>query len=327
MRITNREGLTSLSSFTFFPFPFSKAYADFIKQQFGSEVIYFEKNNIVVPLEVIGRKFFQQIKLLAPPFRYKKEIAVDELKSYLNDLHRALKKTGNFMRIIQPHPMSFTTEKPSNSTYCPFGTYITYLQNKSDDDLLNSFDSKYKKAIQHSIKNGGTIILSNNSLNEFYDVYLNTCKRANIHNDSITYFKNLISYFPDNTITSLINDAEGITIGAAFFIFDKHTCYCTHAGSVAGSKLYGGMKHLHFEAMKWMRDKNVKSYDLTGVRINSSNETLQGIFKFKKGFGGELKQGYLWKSDLNKLKCITYDTLLALKTKGKKHKDIIDQEL
>ena len=327
MHITNREGLTSLSSFTFFPFPFSKAYADFIKQQFGNEVIYFEKNNIVVPLEVIGRKFFQQIKLLAPPFRYKKEIAVDELKSYLNDLHRALKKTGNFMRIIQPHPIAFTAETPSDSNYCAFGTYITSLQNKSDEDLLNSFDIKYKKAVQHSIKNGGNVIIDNNCIDRFYAVYNNTCKRANIYCDSLNYFNNLNYHLPYNTIASIINDAEGVTIGAAFFIFDEHACYCTHAGSIPGSNLYGGMKHLHYEVMKWMRDKNVKSYDLTGVRINSSNETLQGIFKFKKGFGGELKQGYLWKSDLNKLKCITYDTLLALKTKGKKHKDIIDQEL
>ncbi len=327
MRITNREGLNNLSSFTFFPLPFSKVYADFIKHQFGNEVIYFEKNNIVVPLEVIGRRFFQQIKLLAPPYRYEKEVEVNELKSYLNDLYQTLKNTGDFMRIIQPHPMAFTSEKPSNSNYCAFGTYITNLQNKTDEDLLNSFDNKYKKAVQHSINNGGTVIINNNVLQDFYTVYLNTCKRANIYYDSLTYFKNLMSYLPNNTVTAIINDAEGITIGTAFFIFDEHTCYCAHAGSVSGSKLYGGMKHLHFEVMKWMRDKFVKQYDLTGVRINSSNETLQGIFKFKKGFGGELKQGYLWKADLIKWKCLLYDLLVLIKSKGKKHKDIIDQEI
>ena len=193
--------------------------------------------------------------------------------------------------------------------------------------MLNEFDVKYKKAVQHSIKNGGTVIITNDSLKEFYSIYLNTCKRATIYYDSLNYFENIISFLPNNAITALINDAEGITIGAAFFIFDKHTCYCTHAGSLPGSKLYGGMKQLHFEMMKWMRDKNVKQYDLTGVRINSNNETLQGIFKFKKGFGGELKQGYLWKADLIKWKCLLYDLLVLIKSKGKKHKDIIDQEL
>lgn len=327
MRITNSEGLTNLNNFSFFPFPFSKAYAEFIKHQFGNEVLYFEKNEIVVPLEVTSRTFFQQIKLLAPPYRNHKEIEAKELQSFLNDLQLALKKSGDFMRIIQPHPMAFTSEKPSDSSNCQFGTYITKLHNKSDDDLLNEFDPKYKKAVQHSIKNGGTVIISKNSINEFYRIYQNTCKRANIYSDSLNYFENIISYLPNNAITALINDAEGITIGAAFFIFDEHACYCTHAGSVPGSKLYGGMKQLHFEVMKWMRDKNVKHYDLTGVRINSSNETLQGIFKFKKGFGGELKQGYLWKADLINWKCFLYDMLLFIKSKGKKHKDIIDQEL
>lgn len=56
------------------------------------------------------------------------------------------------MRIIQPHPMAFTNEKPSNSINCEFGTYITHLQNKSDEDILNSFDSKYKKLFNIALK-------------------------------------------------------------------------------------------------------------------------------------------------------------------------------
>jgi hypothetical protein len=327
MSISTYSELKNRINFSILPFTFSEEYANFIKHQFGNEVIYFEKNKIVVPLEISGRSFFQQIKLLAPPYHNERDIEAEELKSFLNDLQNTLEKSGDFMRIVQPHPMAFTSEKPSNSSHCQFGTYITHLQNKSDDDLLNEFDVKYKKAVQHSIKNGGTVIITNDSLKEFYSIYLNTCKRATIYYDSLTYFKNIITYLPDNTITAIINDAEGITIGAAFFIFDKHTCYCTHAGSLPGSKLYGGMKQLHFEMMKWMRDKNVKQYDLTGVRINSNNETLQGIFKFKKGFGGELKQGYLWKADLIKWKCLLYDLLVLIKSKGKKHKDIIDQEL
>ena len=326
MCITNSEGLTNLASISLFPFQFSKSYANFIKHQFGNEVIYFEKNVIIVPLEITGHRLFQHIKLLAPPFRANKEISADESISFFNDLQYELKNSGKYIRIAQPHPMAFTSEKPSESKNCEFGTYITYLQNKSDEDLLNEFDVKYKKAVQHSIKNGGCVVIDNNTLNEFYSIYLNTCKRANIYCDSLTYFKNLIAYLPDNTITAIIKDEEGLTIGAAFFIFDNHRAYCTHAGSVGGSKLYGAMKHLHFEVIKWMRDKKVKEYDLTGVRINSNNETLQGIFKFKKGFGGDLKQGYLWKSDLIKWKCHVYDLLVLLKSKGKKHQDIIDQE-
>ena len=204
--------------------------------------------------------------------------------------------------------------------------YVNYLQNKSDEELLNEFDVKYKKAVLHSIKNNGTVLIHQNKLNEFYEIYRATCERANIHCDSLNYFKSLINYLPHNTIAAVINDDEGNSIGAGFFIYDQHSCYCTHAGSIPGSKLYGGMKHLHYEVMKQMREKDVQKYDLTGVRINSTNEPLQGIFKFKKGFGGELKQGYLWKTDLNKFKCLIYDNLLLLKTKGKKRKDIIDQE-
>ncbi|MFN5347882.1 MAG: hypothetical protein ACK5B3_11705, partial [Bacteroidota bacterium] len=161
MRITNFEGLTNLDSISLFPFQFSKSFANFIKHQFGNEVIYFEKNEIFVPLEVTGHGFFQQIKLLAAPFRANKEISAHESISFFNDLQHELKNSGKYIRIAQPHPMAFTNEKPSYSKWCEFGTYVNHLQNKSDENLLNEFDVKYKKAVQHSIKNGGNVIIDN----------------------------------------------------------------------------------------------------------------------------------------------------------------------
>jgi hypothetical protein len=326
MSISTYSDLKNRINFSVLPFTFSQEYANFIKHHYGNEVIYFEKNETIVPLELVGKKIFQQVKLIDSPYCNGVCLAGSDLKLFLDDLISSLKKSNQFIRIIQPHPMAFTSEKPDNSKWCEFGTYVNYLQNKSDEELLNEFDVKYKKAVLHSIKNNGTVLIHQNKLNEFYEIYRATCERANIHCDSLNYFKSLINYLPHNTIAAVINDDEGNSIGAGFFIYDQHSCYCTHAGSIQGSKLYGGMKHLHYEVMKQMREKGVHKYDLTGVRINSTNESLQGIFKFKKGFGGELKQGYLWKTDLNKFKCFIYDNLLLLKTKGKKRKDIIDQE-
>ncbi|MFM7016574.1 MAG: peptidoglycan bridge formation glycyltransferase FemA/FemB family protein [Bacteroidota bacterium] len=326
MPIFNLNGFKDHALSSFFPFAFTKEYAEFVKSFYGNDILYFEFNNGFVPFEIIGQSIFKQVKVIGTPYKNGIPLQGEELKTFLNAFILELKKQTDFIRVIQPHPMAFTTELPTNSTWCEFGTYITALKNKSDDELLDCFDSKYKKAVLHSIKNNGSVTIHPTALIDFYDVYENTCKRAKIYCDSIDYFKNIIDHLPQNTMVATISEENGNTIGAAFFIFDQQVCYCTHAGSVAGSKLYGGMKHLHFEVMKWMRNQGVENYDLTGVRINSTNETLQGIFKFKKGFGGELKQGYLWKVDLKKTKCLIYDLLLRIKMKGKLPKDIIDQE-
>jgi lipid II:glycine glycyltransferase (peptidoglycan interpeptide bridge formation enzyme) len=80
-----------------------------------------------------------------------------------------------------------------------------------------------------------------------------------------------------------------------------------------------------------MKTKGVKEYDFVGARLSDiTNTKLEGIQNFKKRFGSELVKGYLWKLDIDKTKCKTYDSLLKIKCKlkGTKFpKDIIDQEL
>ena len=108
-------------------------------------------------------------------------------------------------------------------------------------------------------------------------------------------------------------------------IYSEYAAFCTHAGSGGESKLYGGMKHLHYEMMKLLRDRGVKKYDLVGVRIGGHNPALEGVFRFKRGFGGQLKEGYLWKADSDGLHLKLYDMMSKLKNPNLKP-DIIDQE-
>jgi lipid II:glycine glycyltransferase (peptidoglycan interpeptide bridge formation enzyme) len=135
-----------------------------------------------------------------------------------------------------------------------------------------------------------------------------------------------MQYLKGHTDLGVVYDENG-PIGGIYMLWSKYSALCTHAGSGGvESKLYGGMKHLHYAMMLRMKERGVKLYDLVGVRINSSNAALQGVFRFKKGFGGILREGYLWKTDLSPLPRI-YDLVLLLKNRGRKaHGDIIDQE-
>jgi len=74
-----------------------------------------------------------------------------------------------------------------------------------------------------------------------------------------------------------------------------------------------------------MKESGVNKYDLVGVRIGNNDPALEGVFRFKKGFGGELKKGFLWKTDINPLKAKMYDLLIKIKHPNNKYKDIIDQ--
>ena len=61
--------------------------------------------------------------------------------------------------------------------------------------------------------------------------------------------------------------------------------------------------------------------------INSENEALEGIFRFKKGFGGELKEGYLWKIDIARVRTKVFDLMMRLRHMNAGGvRDIIDEE-
>lgn len=310
------------------PVQFIEGFSTFYKKYHHNEVIIIEDPNTktYLPIRLFNVKQFRFGQILHAPVSKGKEIESLRQTEFLNALIAFLKKIKLIHRLIQPHPFGIMLGKPDHAQSCAFGTYITALEGLDDETILNSYDVKYKKAVQHSIKNGGRVEFGKKTFDDFYAMYTATTERAKIHRDSLEYFKDLYNTLGENHIETGVVYDEDRPIGAIFMIYSPYSALCTHAGSGGESKLYGGMKHLHFEMMKHLRDKGVKTYDLVGVRLNSSNESLQGVFRFKKGFGGDLKEGYLWKIDIAPIPMKIYDFLVRIRQGKNIQKDIIDQE-
>ena len=76
-----------------------------------------------------------------------------------------------------------------------------------------------------------------------------------------------------------------------------------------------------------MKKRGVKKYSFVGFRIDvDPNSKLAGIQHFKKGFGGELVEGYMFKATFSKSKKNLFEFLYMLKNKARHRKDTIDQE-
>ena len=86
------------------------------------------------------------------------------------------------------------------------------------------------------------------------------------------------------------------------------------------------MNLLHWEAIKYFKEKGIKRYDFVGARISpEKGSKLEGIQRFKSRFGPTLKRGYLWKKNINPLKTNLYNFLVLIKTLNCKG-DVVDQE-
>ena len=310
------------------PVQFKKGFSDFYNEYYSSQVLFLheEKTKSWLPLNFMTYKIAKFGQILHPPVSEGMELNAEQQLLFFDRMLAFLKKTSLIDRLIQPHPSGITLAAPKDTKWIPFGSYITELSNFPDDEqLLNSYDVKYKKAIQHSINNGARVVFGKESYQDFYNLYRQTTTRNGIHTDPVEYFNSLRKHLGSgNTETAVVYDGTE-PLGGIFMLYSKYAGLCTHAGSSGNTRLYGAVKYLHFEMMKLLRDRGVQRYDLVGVRIGGSNPALEGIFRFKRGFGGVLKQGFLWKTDINAFPLKFYDLIQKVRNKEQKD-DIIDQE-
>ncbi|HMT30087.1 MAG TPA: peptidoglycan bridge formation glycyltransferase FemA/FemB family protein, partial [Bacteroidia bacterium] len=229
------------------------------------------------------------------PVRNGAELNVEEQRIFFEKLVLFLQQSGGCERLLQPNPYAVLAACPEGSRHCEFGTYLIDLENQSEEQILEKFHPKYQKAVVHSIKNEAEVKIGPEVLKDFYLTYMTTMKKAGLHYDPYDYFEMLWRYMGDERVCTGVVYDNGVPVSGIFLIYTKHSAYLTHAGTQGDSKLYGAAKLLNFEMMKYLKNKGVKIYDFVGVRLKNNNPALEGIFRFKKGFGGELKEGYLWK--------------------------------
>ncbi|MEP7171199.1 MAG: peptidoglycan bridge formation glycyltransferase FemA/FemB family protein [Bacteroidota bacterium] len=326
---SDRDQLSALNNnelpIQFLP-EFANFYQDFYQVQLN--IVFSERLEAYIPFRIQKAKTFRLGQILHAPVDSNtfKELSSKDQLIFFNAFIRYLKENNLCERLIQPHPYGILGALPPSAQSCEFGTYITDLANQTVEEIFNNFNPKYQKAIHHSEKHGAVVRSGWELFDDFYETYHATMQRVHLAADSRNYFQKLYEHLGEKHVTIGVVYDDGKPIGSVFFIHTNYAGYCTHAGSQGESKLYGAVKLLHYEMMKLLKEKSVKRYDLVGVRLKNKNPALEGIFRFKKGFGGELKTGYLWKKDINPVKAKLYDVLRNIKTNKELTKDIIDQE-
>jgi len=309
------------------PFQFLSEFSRFHLHFFREPVYiaYDSELDAFMPIRFLKIKLFKPAQILFAPVRDHVELNAHEQLIFFKRLIEVLEKKDGCERLVQPHPYGIHSAHPPMSKFCEFGTYVVDLKNQTEEEIFGKFHPKYQKAIFHSIKNHAVVKFGPETLNDFYYTYSKTMERAEIHSDSFAYFNSIYKYLGDKRVCSAVVYDQGEPVSGIFVVYTPYSAFLTHAGTHGESKLYGAAKLLNFEMMKYLRQIGVERYDFVGVRLKNNNPSLDGIFRFKKGFGGDLKQGYLWKLDLLPMKAKVHDMLVKLRSEGNRVTDIIDQ--
>ncbi len=159
------------------------------------------------------------------------------------------------------------------------------IENKTEEEVFQSFSSKTRYNIRVAIKKGVTVVEKNlEGLEEFYRLMEQTGKRDDFRIRPKEYFEDILKKFPNQAKIFIAYHAEK-PIAAIMPIRYGNKMWYLYGAS--GNENRNCMPNylLQWEMIKMAIKNNCKLYDFRGVSMDQGEQG--GIFRFKKGFGGD----------------------------------------
>jgi len=173
----------------------------------------------------------------------------------------------------------------------PRRTIIVALR-ASEDDILMRMKSKWRYNVRLSIRKGVEVRTGGiKDVDTFYRMMRTTATRSEFAIHSLDYYHSAWKLFvPSDRVRLFMAHYEGEPLaGLMAYAFNEQAWYMYGASSNKHRDLMPNHQ-LQWRAMQWAKAKGCTQYDLWGITDidpNSPNAALQGVERFKAGFGGE----------------------------------------
>jgi lipid II:glycine glycyltransferase (peptidoglycan interpeptide bridge formation enzyme) len=184
---------------------------------------------------------------------------------------------------------------------------ILDIDGKYDDDLLMIFKAQCRRNVRIAEKKGVTALTgcSREHLVPFYDILKITALRDGFTVRPFSYYETLWDQLVENGLGKLfLTEFEGQYLsGALCFTIGDKAVYVYGASSNENRNVMPNYA-MQWAMIRWARDIGCKTYDFRGVapvkpgtEASPEAEHLQGLNRFKEGFGAEFVE-YLGELDL-----------------------------
>jgi peptidoglycan pentaglycine glycine transferase (the first glycine) len=170
----------------------------------------------------------------------------------------------------------------------------------TEDEILARMKQKTRYNIRLAAKKGVTVRPWDN-LSAFHQMMLITGGRDGFGVHSLAYYQRAYELFhPKGMAELLVAEYEGKPLAALMVFARGRRAWYMYGASTDEERNRMPTYLLQWEAMRWARTKGAGEYDLWGVP-DEDEETLEagftersdglwGVYRFKRGFGGELKR-------------------------------------
>lgn len=304
---------------------FSMEYEKYIHGEPSLAVyIYNEALIQVVSVHTIGGRF-RTASLLSEPFWLQPEQDESVLKAFLDEVVLALKKEFKIHWVNVTPAGSLFQAYPTNSQRIRFGNYIIDLT-QDEETLMAKMDSKHRNMVRRGERGGVEVKFGGVELLEDYiSVDKQTWERNGQNVDHTRFYKRYIELLTPNVVVAVAYK-DGVPQCGLIGAYNGQMFYYMF-GASAHKPEPGATHYMQWQNILRMKQLGVSSYSFVGCRLNEDkNSKYHNIQHFKKGFGGELHECYLFRVTLNKPMRWLFNMLMLVRTK-KKQEDVIDQEL
>ena len=171
---------------------------------------------------------------------------------------------------------------------------------ESEEAILARMKQKTRYNIRLAEKKGVTV-RPWDDLESFYKMMLVTAGRDGFGVHSRAYYQRAYDLlYPKQMGEILVAEYEGKPLAALFAARNGNRAYYLYGASTDEERNRMPAYLLQWEAMKWAKARGCEEYDLWGVpdeeestleaNFETRQEGLWGVYRFKRGFGGELKR-------------------------------------
>jgi lipid II:glycine glycyltransferase (peptidoglycan interpeptide bridge formation enzyme) len=170
----------------------------------------------------------------------------------------------------------------------------------SEVEILARMKQKTRYNIRLAEKKGVTI-RAWDDIESFHKMMLVTGGRDGFGIHSREYYRRAYDLFhPKGMCEILVAEYENKPLAALFVARNGNRAYYLYGASTEEERNRMPTYLLQWEAMKWAKSRGCEEYDLWGVpdedeatleaNFENRRDGLWGVYRFKRGFGGELKR-------------------------------------
>jgi len=169
-----------------------------------------------------------------------------------------------------------------------------------ENDILANMKQKTRYNIRLAEKKE-VAVRAWDDIESFHKMMLFTGERDGFGIHSLEYYKRAYELLHPNGLGEiLVAEYEGKPLAALFVARNGNRAYYLYGASMNEERNRMPTYLLQWEAMKWAKAHGCQEYDLWGVpdeneealeaNFQTRSEGLWGVYRFKRGFGGELKR-------------------------------------